>query len=425
MALDTSGPDKGLNAIFSHVRMDDDLFPLRRLLTDPRGITRWLTTDDFFHYVNPEAVEAHIERILDNFEDFKEAGPRELPNHRRERAIGKLRQAYNCARRLTAAIDEIPLDADEDLEAPLAPGVMSDLAVKWDSRYHFKIRKEYIPCNENVAQYHRMCKRVQAFKFLALEKHKALEGAKSSSDGVLGIQLHYDRMRIMAYAIAKGGNFQMTCSVLGPNTIMAPLDVNVNYADDALQKALLMRSPQWMLERDKATRILMITKIQDGMSQGEALRQAWKECTFEWKDATLEKDAGKRAPTRNPNARDRSPLKRRKKRRSPSASSTRSPPPSAKKKERNKKKQEKEAKGKKEKSKKKKKDDAKAQKNQKYVNMGTDNKKCCVFWNKSGGCNKGKDCPDLHNYCNRRLKGGGGCGENHPAYKCDNPDRVK
>jgi hypothetical protein len=233
----------------------------------------------------------------------------------------------------------------------------------------------------------------------------------------MGIQCQYDQMRIMANAISKGGNFTMTCSVLGPGTIMAPLDVNLNYADDALHKALIMKNPQWMKERDRETRTLMISYIQDGMSQGAALQKAWSENHFEWKDSTLEKDIGKRVPSRNPNGalalmdRDRSPLKRRGgKKRSHSSSSSRSPPPSAR--------------NRGGKANKKKKDKKATPKHKFGTSRPGDGKKTCSFWNK-GKCNKGEDCPDVHNYCNRLLRSGGMCGEDHPGNRCTNPNRVK
>ena len=419
MAIDTSGSDRGLNNIFSHVGMDGDLQPLRGLLTDPTGTTRWRTTEEFYNYINPEAPEAHYERILNIFPDFAEAGPRERPNERRDRAIGKLRQAYRIAQRLSQNFEELPPDAGEDLEAPLAAGTATDLSIKWKSRYSFKVRKEYDPCAKNVAQYHRMCKTPQLWTFVQLEKHMPLDGIKLKSGPHLQeIQMQYDQMRIMANAVAKAGNFEVTCSVLGPNTIMAPLDVNQNYADDAFHKALMMRNPKWLLERDQQTRTLMIAKIKDGMSQGEALRQAWAEETFEWKDSTLNANIGRGTPTRNPfggnNGKERSPLPRRvkkQKKKNPSSDSD-SPPPRGKK-------------GKGAAAKKKAKDKDKKKPKEKFVNMQkSSGKTVCVNWGK-GNCDKGDSCELLHGWCNRKLKEGGVCGQNHPGSKCTNPKRVR
>ena len=425
MAVDTSGPDRGLNSIFSHVRMDDDLHPLRNLLTHPRGITRWSTTEDFYHCINPDAIEPHLEKILDNFEDYREGSRGEL-NHLRERAIGKLRQAYRLAQRLTTSMEELAPDQDVDFETPLAPGVMQNLTTLWSARYHFKVRTEFDPCNENIAQYHRMCKAPQSFRFVTLEKHKAIDGEKIvPSDSLPGIQAQYSQMRIMANALAKAGNFKMTCSILGPDTIMAPWDINMNYADDAFYKGLAMRDSgaQWLRDRDKTTRTIMVSKIRDGMSQGEALRQAISECTFEWKDAKMKGKPG--TPTRVIQ-RDRTPIQRkgkqarkkdkgRKRARSDSSSSSRSPPPSAKKRE-------KQAKAK---SSSKKKEGAKEKIAKKYTEKGKNGKSLCVNWNMQKGCQKGDDCKFVHNECNRKLKKGGHCGRDHPAYKCDHPDRIK
>jgi len=425
MAIDTSGSDRGLEAIFLHVDMDGDLAPLRRMLMDPAGVTRWKTTEDFTHYVSKEAPEAHIGSILSNFPGFEEPGAREPKNHMRDRAIGKLRQALNMAQRISIALEELPPDADEDLELPLSAALTKDLQTKWFTRYHLKPRPEYTPCAENVAAYYRMCKNVQAFKFFKLDKHKALDGEKLKVGAdMLGIQLHYDQMRIMANAVSKGGNFAMTCSVLGPGTIMAPLDVNLNYADDALHKAMKMRSPQWLLERDKITRVLMVKKIQtEGMSQGEALRQAWAESTFEWKDATLNKDFGKKIPSRR---RSRTPLRRRGKRArssgsSDSSSSSRSGPATPMK-------AMKRFKGKKgtpwKAMTKKNKQADRARAGQKTVRFGKNRLELCPAANTAKGCKK-KNCKLAHNVCNRRLTTGGACGGNHKGYKCDNPDRVK
>ena len=418
MAIDTSAADHGLAAIFRHVRLDDDLSVLINLLTNPTGPTRWQTTEDFYHFISSESPDLSFERILNNFEGFAEPTAGQA-NHRRERALGKLRQAYRTAARLCAALDELPADQGEDLEAPLAPGTVQDLKVKWESRYHLKVRKEYNPCPRNVAQYFRMCKNPQSWTFVDLDKHTPTDGKKLiSGPQLLGIQCQYDQMRIMAYAVSKGGNFTMNCSVLGPGTIMAPLDVNLNYADDALHRALRMKNPQWMLERDRETRTLMIVYIQEGMSQGEALRRAWKDSNFEWKDATMEKDIGKSVPSRNPGAaRDRSPLQRRKRKASRSPSS--STPPRRKRKNKDKKRKDDPPKKKKGKKK-----EAKDPKHKFVTTRKGDGSKVCVNWEK-GNCSKGSDCPDLHGWCNRKLKSGGVCGENHPGAKCTNEDRIR
>jgi hypothetical protein len=447
MNLDTSKPDKGLASIFDHVRLNDDLYPLRGYFTDPRGVTQWQTTDDFYYHINPESSEAHFEAILDNFDITKKAKPRDPANHLRDRAISKLRQAYKIASRLCKALEDLAPDADEDLDKPLTKDAMEDLQHKWMSRYNLKLRIEFSPVDENVAMYHRMFKKTRAMKFIKLDKHKAsstdVQTFKMIDPGLSGINKIYKEMRIMANAMAKAGNFMVTCSYTGKETIMAPLDVNLNYADDAFQRAIKMGTAAWLRERDQMTREIMVDKIKDGISQGVALTQAWKETTFEWKDATLLRFLGRKptqdarfarskTPPRKFGKRGRSPYKRPYFIRSSSEESisgsrrnsrrTRSPPPSRSPGRRRKgrgKGKDKRAKGKKAK------DDAKSQKNNRFVPTGKGGKTVCINWNMKKGCSKGEDCSDLHHYCNRRLTAGGGCGKDHPAHKCDNPDAVK
>ena len=52
---------------------------------------------------------------------------------------------------------------------------------------------------------------------------------------------YYTRMRGMANAFAKAGNFMFTCVSKG-EVIMSPLDINLNYADQCFELALQRNS---------------------------------------------------------------------------------------------------------------------------------------------------------------------------------------
>ena len=235
------------------------------------------------------------------------------------------------------------------------------------------------------------------------------------------------------------GNFPYICSRDGPQDVHAPLDINMNYVDWAYERALAMDCLPWLKERDEYTRTLMVSYLRSGYSQGTALKQALSDTTFEWKDSRLFKTrdrpirgagtpnspSGVTTPAAGaggaggrgggggggngsgaiPQSPRGSKRKRQAERRQQAAASAsaavtpRAPPPPPA-------------------------PQGGGQRNQqKTAELAPGGRKLCKAWG-LGRC-ADRNCQLVHNYCARRLVGGGVCGKNHPQFKCMNPKRVK
>ena len=99
---------------------------------------------------------------------------------------------------------------------------------------------------------------------------------------------YYFRLRILANAYILAGSHKVD-SVLAPGTqvVFSPLEVNLNYADQALRKAFAVPSPpaaqlQWLESRDLHTRSKTVEMLRLAMPQEEALTKALAESELLW-----------------------------------------------------------------------------------------------------------------------------------------------
>ena len=155
-----------------------------------------------------------------------------------------------------------------------------------------------------------------------------------------------------------------------------------------MERAPAGRELQWLDSKDLLTRSIVVTLTREGMSAGEALKEALKETTLDWKtsDVTAEPDAaahfqskGKTAGKRSRSRRSRSKGTRKKGRTSwPSTQISQ------------------QAKG---------------------------GKRCCARYQRG---ERKEPCPDRNSLhaCWLRLKGGGTCGGNHGATDCTNKNTL-
>ena len=335
---------------------------------------------------------------------------------------------------------DTPPDAEVDLETPLSATIQEDIQSRFLQRYNVTILPDFSPDEPTITRYYRGLQRKKcALKVFDMKSHKALgktNGVAPEGGVITTIHQYWKHARVMAYAMSMAGNFSFTCAKKGHQPVHAPLDVNMNYVDWAYDRALTMNSLQWLKERDEYTRTLMVSYLRSGYSQGSALEQALADTTFEWKDSRLFKtrDSHIQPGTANNNSpsgaltptlgtggpgseggsADDAALfgrgkKRKRSRGNPpptnggyrptggeAAQALPPPPPPPSGGQRN---------------------------QQKTAELGPGGRKLCRAWG-LGRC-VDCSCQFMHNYCSRRLVGGGVCGANHPQHKCNNNKRMK
>ena len=433
--INTSTADRGLEQCLQGSNVDAALI---QKLMDPTGLTQWKNLEGFYYFFEgADNLTAGIEACLEPFTEFRKARASERPNHAYSREASHLRQAWYTAKRLVAELDSTAPDAEVDWEAALPQGVHDDLAKQWTARYNFGIRPEFDPDKTTITRYFRaFTKNIESLKALDMKAHKSTGNTTGldTPGGINTLYQWYRHARTMAYAIAKAGNHTFKCKEKG-DVLMAPLDVNQNYVEDAYERGLHRNSLTWLMERDKMTRTLMTKHMKEGFSQGVAMQMAWTGSQFHWNDSNLFKDrlkatqpstgagagGGNGAPVAMPTKerpRSRTPLVRtpkgKGKKRNKDKKKRRETPPRDDRRDRTRSRSRSRGKGKKEDT------------DKKVVLLcpNARGKRTCDEWNLGLKC-KDKNCEKLHDFCSRRLNGGGACGKKHPAYKCTNEDRVK
>jgi hypothetical protein len=132
---------------------------------------------------------------------------------------------------------------------------------------------------------------------------------KEQQEVVRDVAQYYFRLRILANASAKAGNYEWESKVeKDSKVIFAPLDVNLDYADFAFRSTIMQPGNAWVLrgwleERDLHTRGLMCNYMKGGMAQGEALLKALSDSQIKWGTApnTTSGDTRRRQRSRSPN----------------------------------------------------------------------------------------------------------------------------
>ena len=105
---------------------------------------------------------------------------------------------------------------------------------------------------------------------------------------VRDVAQYYFRLRILANASAKAGNYEWESKVeKDSKVIFAPLDVNLDYTGFAFRSTIMQLGTAWVLrnwleERDLHTRGLMCNYMKGGVAQGEALLKALGGSQIKW-----------------------------------------------------------------------------------------------------------------------------------------------
>ena len=113
---------------------------------------------------------------------------------------------------------------------------------------------------------------------------------------------YYWGLRIFAYAYAFAGIEEAPShNHSGTSVVNAPLDVNLDYADDALRLATTLSSQPaaalaWLEDRDVQTRGTMVGLIRQGWPQGEALLEARREHSLDWYNGPMQRGPSQAVP---------------------------------------------------------------------------------------------------------------------------------
>ena len=194
----------------------------------------------------------------------------------------------------------------EDAEEPLEPSVAESLNAAWLRLYGHRLEIHLTPSDSLLGRIYREFQRgaaslIPAHKVTSLYRaslpqqktevslHLSLKlQVDSEPSPVKDLVDYYFRLRILANAYSLAGSHKVD-SVLTPGTqvVFSPLEVNLNYADQALRKDFAVPSPPaaqllWLESKDLHTRSKMVEMLRLAMPQGEALTKALAESELLW-----------------------------------------------------------------------------------------------------------------------------------------------
>jgi hypothetical protein len=221
----------------------------------------------------------------------------------------RVKACWLVAGQAVKATQATPVAESLELEAPLPQSTTDSLQALWDAKYAVVLKIELRPADSLVGRIYRELRRRSA-TVIDIRKVKALihtVRAETKQKVSLGKHVsvtfdndegevlelgsivdYYWGLRILANAYAFAG-IEVVTSVADPTktVLNSPLDVNLNYADDALRAASCLHvdpgtALSWLRERDVLTRGTMVSLMRQGWPQGEALREARREHSVDW-----------------------------------------------------------------------------------------------------------------------------------------------
>ena len=222
----------------------------------------------------------------------------------------RLRNAVILARavinRPTPEKETASLNAD--FEAPLDAVQKDQMAKSWTTRYGIVLTMHFCPADPLVNRLFKEFRSstpslilVNKMRSLYTDhnpdpvKHVAIGDGfsltvqgKEQNEVVRDVAQYYFRLRILANASAKAGNYEWESKVeKDSKVIFAPLDVSLGYGDFAFRSTIMQPGIAWVFrqspeERDLHTRGLMCNYVKVGMAQGEALLKALGDSQIKW-----------------------------------------------------------------------------------------------------------------------------------------------
>ena len=220
-----------------------------------------------------------------------------------------------------------PPPADEDTEKPLTKAELKQLRTAWTSRYSSSLwlEPQQTPCDQLVCRLYREFHGECMTLMLVNTVRTVLMDKKAPSKRHVPVGLAQDGMQVSVTLQADERNVTMGTVIeyyLGLTVLMNAWSfcgshlVVVKCPNEADKKvpffeygrgaayvafALRMtmeRAPpgrelQWLESKDLLTRSIVVTLTREGQSAGEALKEALRETTLDWKtsDVTAEPDA--------------------------------------------------------------------------------------------------------------------------------------
>ena len=268
-------------------------------ITFPNGSPYcWKKTTEFIWSVDKTNIFSSIREILTKV-PYLRNHPDAVP------MTGcRLAAAYEVAYRSYMESTEQRCDAADDPEKALHEKIVERQEVEFRKAYNFKPLGWIRPGEKTKARIFRWLQPSGRKEVLPMELMKCHERPtkvsedklKASMPGNTGIAIlvdhnndkpekivtewdYYNKMKTWAYAMAWAG----TDMVSGPwgEVRRCPLDVFINYAEEAYRRAIRTPEPlKWLRERDEKTRAKMIEHMLDTdgpLPAGKALDKAFKE----------------------------------------------------------------------------------------------------------------------------------------------------
>ena len=225
--------------------------------------------------------------------------------------LSRLRSAWSEAHTSLEQLRKRKIEGiAEDAEEPLEPSVAESLLSQWHKIYGHRLEIHLTPSDSLLGRVFREFQKgtaslIPVRKISSLYK-ASLPQQKTEVSLHLSLKLqldaepspvkdlvdYYFRLRILANAYSMAGSHKVD-SVLHPGSqvTFAPLEVNLNYADQALRKAFAVPASAavqlgWLESRDLRTRGKMVEMLRLAMPQGEALTKALAESELLWNSAS-------------------------------------------------------------------------------------------------------------------------------------------
>ena len=288
-----------LKACLSAARVFEDLIDWI-VAAPPEGLG-FESLEDLFYSIDTTSYEQGTRDILDKHVKYKEDC----------RALSRLRSAWKQAKKaidLESSSVRKTSGKDGESEEPIPEKEAEGLAARWLLLYHLEMSIYLRPADSLLAKLWREVQRNEHTVHVAKKIRSIFQATLPNQEESVGLKpgvtLEFDKeqsvdprtvveyyviMRILAYAYAYCGSHEVA-SVRSKElkVVFAPLDVNLDYADEALRYADARPGSQedkmrWLQKRDEATRGAMVGYMRRGWPQGEALTQSRLEQQIEWK----------------------------------------------------------------------------------------------------------------------------------------------
>ena len=203
--------------------------------------------------------------------------------------------------------------AADDMDDALSDTVRASLQMLWTRRHNLPLKPDLRPSDRLVGRVYRErlrgchsvinIRRVKALVHAAEpdKPHRVALGTNTyitfnDQEGrhivINGVVDYYWCLRTLGYAYAIAGIEEVdSVATFMPNgtpvkVTHAPLDINLNYADDSLRMAMAGGGGEdalrWLEDRDFKTRTTMMTLMREGFPQGEALTESLKKHNLDW-----------------------------------------------------------------------------------------------------------------------------------------------